>query len=256
LVEEVMALEGQKAPGQRALLLHHLGHGDGGVVIGDPHRHRPEEFEARHVRRLEALGALAGIGGEDVRVRVRQRDHTQRSFYPLAGDLDGGLAEGELGVSGWMRRRDERFLGVRLGVLHRRLHLGVTPRVAVLVAQAVEDASRRVPLFGRGRLVVGQDPVDRGQMSPEHRLPADLSHLIAGRLCVGQDLGQGLMANPIVTVDRTLRRAFHQDLPSNLGPLVHVGVHPSPVLLVCPGPKALERDRTDPGLLRCCRFRS
>ena len=42
VVEEVMALEGQKAPGQRALFAHHLGDRDGGVVIGDPQRHRPK----------------------------------------------------------------------------------------------------------------------------------------------------------------------------------------------------------------------
>ena len=60
VVEEVVALEGQKAPGQRALFAHHLGHRDGGVVIGDPQRHRSEELEPRHVGGLEGLGALAG----------------------------------------------------------------------------------------------------------------------------------------------------------------------------------------------------
>jgi hypothetical protein len=107
----------------------------------------------------------------------------------------------------------------------------------VLVAQTLEDPSGRVPLFGRGLFVVGQDRFDGGQMAPEHGLSTDLGHLIAGRLGVGQDLGQGLVADPIVTVDGALRSALYQDLASDLGPLVHVGVHPSPVLLVRSGSK-------------------
>ena len=42
VVEEVVALEGQKPPGQHALVAHHLADGDGGVVIGDPQRHAPK----------------------------------------------------------------------------------------------------------------------------------------------------------------------------------------------------------------------
>ena len=71
----------------------------------------------------------------------------------------------------------------------------------------------------------------------EHGLSADLGHLIAGRFGVGQDLGERLVADPVVTVDGALRRAFNQDLPSDLSPFVHVGVHPSPVLLVRSGEK-------------------
>ena len=133
MVEQVMALEGQKAPGQRALFAHHLGDRDGGVVIGDPKRHRPEELKPRHVGGLEGLGALR-IGGKEVRVRIGQRDHTQCGLATFAGNLDRGLAEVELGMSRGMRERDERLLRVCLGPLHRHLHLGVTPRVAVLVA--------------------------------------------------------------------------------------------------------------------------
>ena len=37
------------------------------------------------------------------------------------------------------------------------------------------------------------------------------------------------MPDSVVPVDRALRDALHQDLPPDLGPFVHVGVHPSPV---------------------------
>ena len=57
---------------------------------------------------------------------------------------------------GWERGTNDLFR-VRLGVLYRRLHLGVAAGVAVLVAQAVEDPPGRVTLFGRGLFVIGQD---------------------------------------------------------------------------------------------------
>jgi len=134
-----------------------------------------------------------------------------------------------------MAERDEGLLGVLLGPLHRCLDLGVAAGVAVLVAQALEDPPGRVALFGRGLLVLGQDPLDGRQMGSDDGLRADLGHLIAGRLGVGQDLGQGLMADPVLTVDGALRRPLYQDLAPDLGPFVHVGVHPSPVLLVRSG---------------------
>ncbi len=237
VLEEVVALEGTKRPGQLALSPHHLGDRDGGVVIGDPNRHATEELEAGQVGGLEGLGALARIGGEEVGVRVGQRDDPERGLDAVAGDLDDGLAEVELGMTGWMAERDERFLRVRLGSLHRRLDLGVTAGVAVFVPQALEDLPRRVPLLGRGLAVIVEDLVDRGQVGTEHGLRAHPGHLIAGRLRVRQDLGQGLVPDSVVPMDGTLRRAFHQDLPSDLGPFVHVGVHPSPVLLVRSGTK-------------------
>ena len=102
MVEEVVALEGQERPGQHPVSSHDLGHRDGGVVIGGPQRHTTEELEPGHVGGLEGLGALAGIGGEEVGVRIGQRDDPRARLAPHAGDLDGGFAEVELGVARWM----------------------------------------------------------------------------------------------------------------------------------------------------------
>ena len=110
VVEKMMAFEGQESPGQRPLFAHHLGDRDGGVVIGDPQRHPAEELEAGHVGGLEGLGALPRIGGEEVGVRIGQRDDPERGLDPLAGDLDRGFAEVELGVARRMRQRDEGLL--------------------------------------------------------------------------------------------------------------------------------------------------
>jgi len=74
-------------------------------------------------------------------------------------------------------------------------------------------------------------------MTPDDGLSADLGHLIAGRLGLGQDFRQGLVADPVVAQDGALRGPFHQDLAADLGPFVHVGVHPSPVLLARSGQK-------------------
>jgi hypothetical protein len=73
---------------------------------------------------LEGLGALARIGGEEVRIRMGQRDYPERGLATLAGDLNDGLAEVELGVAGRVRKGDERLLGILLGPLHRRLAPG------------------------------------------------------------------------------------------------------------------------------------
>ena len=164
-------------------------------------------------------------------------DDPEGGLGAFTGDLDGGFAEVELGMARRMGERDEGLFGMGLGVFHRGLDLGVAAGVAVFVTQAIEDASGRVVLFGRSLIVIGQDLLDGGQMRAEHGLSPDLCHLIAGWFGVGQDLGQGLVPDPIVTVDGALRRAFDQDLASDLGPFVHVGVHPSPVLLVRSGPK-------------------
>jgi hypothetical protein len=74
-----------------------------------------------------------------------------------------------------------------------------------------------------------EDLVDHGQEGPDHGLPARLGHLITRRLGVGQDLGQSLVPDPVVAQDRTFRRAINQDFAPDLGPFVHVGMHPSPV---------------------------
>ena len=98
--EEVVALECQKGPSELTLAAHDLRDRDGRVVIARAKRHPIEELEARHVSCLEGLCALSRIGGEEVGVRVRQRDDPERGLGAHAGDLDHGDAEVELGMAG------------------------------------------------------------------------------------------------------------------------------------------------------------
>jgi hypothetical protein len=67
----------------------------------------------------------------------------------LPRDPNGRLAEVELGLAGWVRQRDEDLAGMTAVAGDRFLHLGDAAFIAVLIAQALEDA------FG-GSSVLGQ----------------------------------------------------------------------------------------------------
>ena len=82
---------------------------------------------------------------------------------PALGEVDVDVTEiGFEPLTGEMSQRHEGFLMVRLMSPDVTLHLGITAVVAVLVAEATEHLHGRVPLLGRGLLVVGQDLVDDG----------------------------------------------------------------------------------------------
>ncbi len=216
---------------------HDPAHRDGRVVVAGADRHAAEEREPRYVGRLEGLGALAGIGGEEVGVRIRQGDDPEGRLAPDSGDLDHRLAEVELGMAGRMAERDEGFLRIPLGLGHRHPDLGDPTAIAVLVAQSLEDASTGVALLGRSLLVGLEDLVDDVQELAELGLRAGFGHPVAGRLGVDENLVQDLGADLVVPADRALGDALHQDLAADLRPFVHVGSHLSPVLLVRSGTK-------------------
>ncbi len=178
---------------------------------------------------LEGLGALAGIGRDEIGVRVGKRHHREGGLHLDACDHHRCLAEVELGMSGRVRERDEDLLGVVLGPGHGPSHLRGAPRVAVFVSEPLIDALGRVALLWRCVLVGFQDLVDHGKELTEHRLRASDPLAIAGRLRICQDLLERPSADPVVPSDRTLRSALHEHLAPDLCPHLHVGVHPSPV---------------------------
>ena len=61
-------------------------------------------------------------------------------------------------------------------------------------------------------------------------LGSGLGGLVARRLGLVEDLLQRLPVQLELTLDATLALAFHQHAVADLGPLVHVGVHPRPSL--------------------------
>ena len=227
--EEEVTLEAQELGGELALVAHHLRDRDRGVVITGARRHATEERKGGHVAGLEGLGALAGIGRNEVGIRVGKRHHRQRGLCLDARDLDRCLAEVELRLSRWVREGHEDLLGVVLGPGDGRSHLRGAPRVAVFVPEPLIDALGRVTLLWRSGPVGFQDLVDHGKELTEHRLRASGPLAIAGRFGVRQDLLECPSADPVVPSDRALRSALHEHLAPDLCPHLHVGVHPSPV---------------------------
>ena len=108
--EQVVALQAQELTGELTLSPHDLGDRDRGVVVADALGHPAEELEAGQVAGLEGLGALARVTGEEVGVRVGQGDDGQVGLAPLAGDLDGGLAEVDWAwPGGWLSGTNTSF---------------------------------------------------------------------------------------------------------------------------------------------------
>ena len=81
---------------------------DGGVVVGGLGRDAAEDLECGDVAGREGLGALARIGGDEKRIRVRQRHHRECGLHSHACDLDRRLTELELGLAGWLAQAARR----------------------------------------------------------------------------------------------------------------------------------------------------
>jgi hypothetical protein len=98
--------------------------------------------------------------------------------------------------------------------------------VAVLVAEPLEDAACGVPLLP-GRLpVVLEDPVEDGQEGVELGPGPRGGAAVAGRLGVFEDLAEGIPVDVVLTASGALAEAVDEDATADLGPVLHVGVHP------------------------------
>ena len=83
--------------------------------------------------------------------------------------------------------------------------------------------------------------VDDGEERPELRLGPGPRLSVARRLGLGEDLLERLPVQPVLARTPALALAVHQHAAADLGPLVHVGVHPRPPLRLprCPLPGAI-----------------
>ena len=230
--EQKMALQPQELPGQRPLVRpHDPADRELRVVVRRLRRHTTEERERLDMPGLERLGALSWIRRHKERVRVGQRHHRQRRLQPHPGDLDGRLAEVELGLAGRLAQRHEHLAADPNLLRDIAANRDLAPGVAVLVAQPLEDPPGRVALLTRRRRirVERQDPVDHPDKRTKLRpLPRHLPP-IPRRLGVRQHLLERPPANPVLTTDLPPRDTLDEHLPSNLTPQLHIGPHPSPV---------------------------
>jgi hypothetical protein len=148
------------------------------------------------------------------------------AFGGPAVEHDLGLAEVDLRLAGRVGQRDED-LGVAAppgadGVLDD----GQAASVAVLIAEPPVDPHGGVPLLPRGLPVVLEDLVDDGQERLEDRGPPRRGAAVAGGLGMGEDLAEGLEVDAVLAAGGALAQAVDEDATADLGPVLHVGVHP------------------------------
>ena len=153
-----------------------------------------------------------------------------------------------------MGERDEDLLLALPGLCHLGPDLGRAADIPVLVTQALKDPLGRVALLDRSVTIRKQDLVDNAQELPQLRFRPGRALAIARRLSVGQDLLQGLRADPEVPSDRALRGASR--------PAPCAGSPSTSPCRCAPFSRPLARRSEKPGggrettgMVRCSRFR-
>ena len=101
----------------------------------------------------KGLDPLGWVGLEETGIRVRQVEAEKVDLLPYAANHRYRLAEIGLGMTGWMGQRHEHLLGPGTMLVHIPLHGRVAAGIAVLGAQALEDALGRVSLLRRRRVI-------------------------------------------------------------------------------------------------------
>ncbi len=224
--EGEMRLQPEEFPGQLALVRPgELGHGDLAVVIADAGRNAAEEGEGLGVAFVEGLGAFPGEEAAEAGVAVRQRQHEQGRLVPYPGDDYLGAAEVHLALAGRVEQRHEDLgLGLLVGADGIADDAG-TPRVTLLVTQALIDPSGRVTLLGRCVPVVVDDLLKDGQERAEDGPGARLRGAEGRRLRVPDDLADGPEVEVVFGASLSHADLAGQDAPADLGPKFHVGEH-------------------------------
>jgi len=177
---------------------------------------------------LERLGAFAGKRLAEEGIALRQRHHAEHDL-DLTAAIDGlCLPEVELRFTGRVRQRHEDF----------RRRLLVTPdlvaddrdstRVAVFLAEPIEDPPARVTLLRVFLLVVFQDRVNDREKRPDRRLAALDLLPVAGRLRMAHDLLDRPEIQIVLLARLPPAEAIDEHITPDVGPLIHVGNHSFP----------------------------
>lgn len=226
-LEEVVALESLEGVGERPPpAFGDLGDGDLQVVVADPTRNSAEEGEGPDVTLEEGLGALAWEGPDEDRIGIRQGHDEQGDLGRPAIEMDLGLTEIDLGPARWMGQRDEDLGGSSPGGDDDELDGGQATFVAIFVTEAVEDSDGGVTLLPRGLLVGLEDLMDDGKEGIELGPRPWRGPAVSGRLGVAQNLLECVPVNLELATDGSLALAVDEDATADLGPVLHVCVHP------------------------------
>src|SRR5665647_3509491 len=159
------------------------------------------------------LATIEEILAADRGAPAKQRHTGKRIFERLRDEhgYAGGITQVRLTVARLRRRAAEGYAplahrpgGVAAQPGHGQPHLGDAARVAVLVAQALEDALAGVALLGRRPAIGGEDLLDGGEVRSQLGLGPRQLLAVAGRLAVGEDLLQRLVGDAVLPADRAL----------------------------------------------------
>ena len=225
VVEAVVGCEGREQLG-RPYLAVYLAADTGGVVEHEPGRHAADVLEYRDEPAADALGVLAGEYLWEPDVGEREAPHQVVHPPSHAHDPEVCLAEVDLHLPG--QPVEVEVLVARRAVivppaLDVPVHRVVRALVALLVAQALEHALRRVALLVPVRAVPRQPLVDLGLVRvqyrwelPPHRhpgaevlLPEVLAHGGLRDAHAPGDLGNGVATPPHLSYILDLGHADH-----------------------------------------------
>ena len=203
----------------------------GGVVEDDPGGDAAHVFEDLLERLAHALGVLGGEDLGEPHVGEREGEHEEAHPAPCADDGEVGLPEVGLRLAGAPHQVEVGFgdaspLG--LEVVDVMPDGGLAAGDAVLVAKALPDAARGVPLLAPAPLVLVEVPLDDRPVRVEHLLPGLLHRHLRRKVGGGQlrvhgvardadfprDLGDGLAAFAQLAYRIGLRHADHTFLTS------------------------------------------
>ena len=143
---------------------------------------------------------------------------------PIEQDL--GLAEIDLGLARGMGQGNEDLGGPKPPGSDRLLDDGQAASVAVLVTEPLEDPVSGVPLLLGSLLVTLEDLVDDGKEGFELGLGPGSGPTVSRRLGVVEDLLERVPVDVELAADGSFALAVDEDATANLGPVLHVGVHP------------------------------
>ena len=173
----------------------------------------PEELEGGDHPLEDRLGALERQRDGERCVGVGPGRDQKRDEPAAVGEIDMDVAEvGLEALTREMSQRDKGLLVPRPVLSHVALHLGISTRVAVLVAKTTEELRGRVPLLGRCVVIGAEDLVDEGLEGSQ----------LGGGPVPGQGLGMGF--------------GLHQGMPDGFSRVTEVAGDLSDGQAITPGP--------------------
>ena len=222
----------------------HLGHRRAQVVVADEREDAAEEAEGLHVRLEEGLLRLPLEGHDEGGARVAGAHQEEVDPGPLTGEFDLCLAPVDLRFHArvvHLRHEDlvDRIAQLAPPATHVLAHRRLGDAGAVLVAEALPDPFRGVPLLAR-RLPVREQPLlDQRPVRPQLRRPPPLGAPARRRPGRGKRLTHGPAMDAVAARQLPDRQPLPLAVPTDPLEQLHPRSHP-----LCDLPLGLRKART------------